>query len=187
MWYVLCCLSLKSLTYTQRADHSTAIHVLNDALTSNGACTALDGILTAGNLTDSKSMLIQPLFKAIGDTGNNVYLNKTVNGDKKTLMQQAFGTGDSGAISGVAVSDVNKFFGDEQVKNAAQRLGPKLDRLTGHMITHAAQLANAAINNTMQGTAKSTALAAVNASKGVSDHLALSLLAVVLNRMLLGL
>ena len=174
-------LSLQLLLLTRGVDHSTAVHVLSHALASNGACTALDGILTAGNLTDTKSALMQPLFKAIGDAGNNVYLDKGTNGEKKNVMQQAFGTGQDRPVSG-ALSTVKAYFSDDQVKNFAQRLSPKLDRLTGQMINHAAKQADAAINKTMQGSAKTSALSAVDAAKGVSGHLKTRRQKLVLNR-----
>ncbi|KIP09894.1 hypothetical protein PHLGIDRAFT_125891 [Phlebiopsis gigantea 11061_1 CR5-6] len=149
-------------------DHSTAIHVLGHALTSNGACTALDGMLAASNTSHTKPMLMAPLFAAIGRTGNNVYLDAGANGAKATMMQQAFGSGGAQpSSSSGALSTVKAYFNDTRVDGTAQRLGSQLDRLTRHMLDHAATQANATISQGFQGTGRGSALAAVNAAKGM--------------------
>lgn len=55
--------------------------MLKRGLEASSACTALDGILTAGavNNAETKNTLLKPLFDAINAESNTVFLDKAVN------------------------------------------------------------------------------------------------------------
>lgn len=63
-------------------DHSLELQVLKQALLGNGACAALDQILSAGGVQVSqKKVLMLPILTAINAQGNSVFLDKAVNAE----------------------------------------------------------------------------------------------------------
>jgi len=127
----------------------------------SGACRALDAIIKAGGVsnpsaTTQKQTLLSAMFDQINGQGNAFSLDTSVNGAKKTVVQQGLKSGDtcSSTISSDLAKSVNAYFTDSSINGPTKALASTLDTLANTAVNNAETNALAAINCLPEGSAR---------------------------------
>lgn len=147
------------LDSTAQCDHSLELQVSKHVIVESGTCAAIDKMWDAAGLTGSgqpelKQKLFLPLFDAINDTPNAVWIPKGVNGEKATVVASLMqGQPINPKLELQYLPMIKTYYTNDDIKKRTAALATKLDELLVDMVTkEAPKVAIAALKAKQKST-----------------------------------